>query len=101
MVHLSEDQIHEGLTRLTDWEWDPEAVLIRRTVRLADFLGAIALVNEVAQAAEQVDHHPDIDIRYTTVHLTLSTHSEGAVTEHDMALAARIDELVAATAHLE
>ena len=97
MVHLSDEQIREGLERLTDWEWDAEAVLVQRTVRLPDFLSAIALVDEVAQAAEQAEHHPDIDIRYDTVRLALSTHSEGAVTDKDMALAARIDELVAAT----
>lgn len=99
MVRLSDEQIQEGLERLTDWEWDSEAVLIQRTVRLSDFLGAIALVNELAQAAEQAEHHPDIDIRYNTVRLALSTHSEGAVTDKDMALAARIDELVEATTH--
>ncbi|GHC80112.1 putative pterin-4-alpha-carbinolamine dehydratase [Nocardiopsis terrae] len=98
MGQLSEEQVLEGLERLTDWEWDAEEVLIHRTVRLPGFLAAVALVNEVAQAAEQADHHPDIDIRYDTVRLALSTHSEGAVTDRDMALAARIDELVAATA---
>ncbi|SIO85224.1 4a-hydroxytetrahydrobiopterin dehydratase [Nocardiopsis sp. JB363] len=99
MVRLSDEQIQEGLERLTDWEWDSEAVLVQRTVHLSDFLGAIALVNELAQAAEQAEHHPDIDIRYNTVRLALSTHSEGAVTDKDMALAARIDELVEATTH--
>ncbi|PDP89660.1 4a-hydroxytetrahydrobiopterin dehydratase [Glycomyces fuscus] len=93
-MKLTEDQIRDGLARLTDWELDPAAPAISRTVRLPDFPAAIALVNEIAQAAEQVDHHPDIDIRYNTLHLTLSTHSEGAVTERDMSLAARLDELV-------
>ena len=93
-MKLTEDQIQDGLTRLTGWELDPTAPAIRRTVRLGDFLAAVSLVNDIAQAAEQVDHHPDIDIRYDTLHLSLSTHSEGAVTEEDMALAARIDELV-------
>ena len=98
MVRLSEDQIRDGLERLDGWEWVPEGALIHRTVRLPDFLSAVALVNEVAQAAEQADHHPDIDIRYNTGRLALSTHSEGAVTDKDMALAARVDELVAASA---
>ncbi|MCP3012558.1 MULTISPECIES: 4a-hydroxytetrahydrobiopterin dehydratase [Nocardiopsis] len=93
-MRLTEEQIRDGLTRLTDWELDPAAPAIRRTVRLPDFPAAIALVNEIAQAAEQVDHHPDIDIRYDTLHLALSTHSEGAVTDKDMSLAARVDELV-------
>ncbi|NKZ02008.1 4a-hydroxytetrahydrobiopterin dehydratase [Nocardiopsis alborubida] len=93
-MKLTEEQIRDGLTRLTDWELDPAVPAIRRTVRLPDFPAAIALVNEIAQAAEQVDHHPDIDIRYDTLHLALSTHSEGAVTDKDMSLAARVDELV-------
>lgn len=100
MVQLSEEQIRDGLGRLDGWEWDPEGVLVHRTVRLPDFLAAVALVNEVAQAAEQADHHPDIDIRYNKVRFALSTHSEGAVTDKDMALAARVDELVAATAQV-
>ncbi|NYH55099.1 MULTISPECIES: 4a-hydroxytetrahydrobiopterin dehydratase [Nocardiopsis] len=93
-MKLTEDQVRDGLARLTDWELDPDTPAIRRTVRLPDFSAAIALVNEIAQAAEQADHHPDIDIRYNTLHLALSTHSEGAVTDKDMALAARVDELV-------
>ncbi|GAA0984234.1 MULTISPECIES: 4a-hydroxytetrahydrobiopterin dehydratase [Nocardiopsidaceae] len=93
-MKLTEDQVRDGLTRLTGWELDPDAPVIRRTVRLPGFPAAVSLVNEIAQAAEQVDHHPDIDIRYDTLHLALSTHSEGALTDKDMALAARIDELV-------
>lgn len=93
-MRLTDAQIQEGLARLEGWELDPDTPAIRRSVRLSDFSAAIALVNEIAQAAEQADHHPDIDIRYDTLHLTLSTHSEGAVTDKDMALAARVDELV-------
>ncbi|SHI46318.1 4a-hydroxytetrahydrobiopterin dehydratase [Nocardiopsis flavescens] len=93
-VKLTEEQIRDGLTRLDGWELDPEGPVLRRTLRLVGFPEAVSLVNTVAQAAEQAGHHPDIDIRYDTVHLALATHSEGAVTEKDMALAARIDELV-------
>ncbi|WP_431869634.1 4a-hydroxytetrahydrobiopterin dehydratase [Nocardiopsis eucommiae] len=101
MAVLSEEGIRDGLGRLTDWEWDSEAATIRRSVRLVGFLEAVALVNEVAQAAEQAGHHPDIDVRYDTVLLVLSTHDEGGVTEKDMALAARVDELVEGTARLK
>ncbi|WP_397222486.1 4a-hydroxytetrahydrobiopterin dehydratase [Nocardiopsis lambiniae] len=94
MVNLGEDLIRDGLTRLDGWEWDPDGPAIRRTLRLTDFPAAIALVGVIAQAAEQAGHHPDIDIRYDTLHLRLTTHSVGAVTDKDMALAARIDELV-------
>ena len=101
MAVLSEEEIRDGLGRLTDWEWDSEAATIRRSVRLVGFLEAVALVNEVAQAAEQAGHHPDIDVRYDTVLLVLSTHDEGGVTDKDMALAARVDELVEGTARLK
>lgn len=95
-MQLTEDQVQEGLVRLNGWELgeEPEQHVIRRTLRLPDFLAAVALVNDIAQAAEQADHHPDIDIRYNKLYLALTTHSEGALTEKDMALAARIDELV-------
>lgn len=93
-MRLTDAQIQEGLARLEGWELDSDTPAIRRSVRLSDFSAAIALVNEIAQAAEQADHHPDIDIRYNTLHLALSTHSERAVTDKDMALAARVDELV-------
>ena len=56
---------------------------------------AIRLVQHVAQVAEESDHHPDIDIRYTTLTFTLSTHSAGGVTAKDLELAGRIDRLVA------
>jgi 4a-hydroxytetrahydrobiopterin dehydratase len=48
----------------------------------------------VAEAAEAMNHHPDIDIRYTSLTFTLSTHSEGGLTTNDLDLARRIDELV-------
>ncbi|MFE3456204.1 4a-hydroxytetrahydrobiopterin dehydratase [Nocardiopsis aegyptia] len=93
-MKLTDDQIRDGVSRLTDWQWDPDQPDIHRTVRLADFVAAIDLVNTIAQAAEQAGHHPDIDIRYNKVRLSLSTHSVGAITENDMSLAARIDELI-------
>ena len=91
---LSDAQIEDGLARLQDWRREGSEPVIRRTVRLPGFTDAVALVDDIAQVAEQVDHHPDIDIRYNKVHLALSTHSEGALTDKDIALAARIDELV-------
>ena len=56
-------------------------------------MDAIAFVNEVAEAAEREEHHPDINIRYTTVKLSVQTHSEGGVTEWDIGLAKTIDNL--------
>ena len=60
---------------------------------LPTFLDGIRLVDAVAEVAEELDHHPDIDIRWTSVTFVLSTHSAGGVTERDLTLAGRINEL--------
>src|SRR3972149_5025745 len=70
---LSEDEIKGRLSRLRGWERQGEE--IRRTFSFPDFKGALAFVNRVAELAEAMDHHPDIDIRYSRVTLALSTHS--------------------------
>ena len=60
----------------------------------ADFVDAVAFVNAVAVVAEEANHHPDVLLHgYNKVRLTLSTHSEGRITDADHALAARIDTL--------
>ena len=59
-----------------------------------DFVSAIAFVNRVADAAEEANHHPDILVHgWNKVRLTLTTHSEGRLTDSDRAMAARIDGL--------
>ena len=65
-----------------------------REFTFADFSAAIGFVVRTALAAEVLDHHPDIDIRWNRVTLTLSTHSAGALTELDRQLAATIDGFV-------
>lgn len=74
--------------------WVEEGGALRRDFRFADFAEALAFVNRVGEVAEQVNHHPDIDIRWNTVTLRLSTHSKGnVITDSDSDLAARIDRL--------
>ena len=73
--------------------WELENEMIRRTFVFDDFTAAVGFVVRVGFLAEAADHHPDIDIRWNKVTLGLSTHSEGALTEKDTALAAQIDEL--------
>ena len=73
--------------------WTREATSLHRTFELPSFAAAIRLVDDVAAIAEEMDHHPDIDIRYSKVTFTLSTHSKGGVTELDHELARRIDEV--------
>jgi 4a-hydroxytetrahydrobiopterin dehydratase len=75
--------------------WSRSGSEIHRTFACADFPSAIAFVRRVAEAAERADHHPDIDVRYDRVTLTLSTHSVGGLTAADFDLAATADGLAA------
>lgn len=72
-------------------EWALEGETITRTFTLENFNEAMGFVARVALASEVADHHPDIDIRWNRVTLALSTHSEGALTEQDTALASLFD----------
>jgi 4a-hydroxytetrahydrobiopterin dehydratase len=74
------------------WSWAD--VAITRTYEFEDFNESMGFVTRVGLAAEKADHHPDIDIRWNKVTLTLSTHSEGGLTEKDLTLADQIDGLV-------
>jgi 4a-hydroxytetrahydrobiopterin dehydratase len=91
---LDKDEITRQLGDLDSWSGDTQA--LRRTVKAKDFPTAIRIVDEVAEIAEKMNHHPDIDIRWRTLQFTLVTHSEGGVTQYDVELAHRIDEVVRA-----
>ena len=91
MELLTDDQITAELTESPGW-----AVAngeITRTFDRGDFRGAMLLVGAVAFLAEEAGHHPDIDIRWNKVTLTLSTHSAGGLTAADFALARRVSAL--------
>ncbi|MFG2075701.1 4a-hydroxytetrahydrobiopterin dehydratase [Nonomuraea maritima] len=75
--------------------WRREGDEIRRTVEAPDFPTAIRIVDEVAVRAEELNHHPDIDIRWRTLHLALTTHDAGGLTDLDFTLAAVIDGIAA------
>jgi 4a-hydroxytetrahydrobiopterin dehydratase len=74
-------------------QWSLEGESIRRAFGFSDFTASVGFVVRVGFLAEAADHHPDIDIRWNTVTLVLSTHSEGALTAKDVVLAAQIDRL--------
>jgi 4a-hydroxytetrahydrobiopterin dehydratase len=74
-------------------EWTRDGEQLTKTVTRGDFGSALAFVNEVGALAEAANHHPDIDIRWATVSLRLSTHSAGGITALDLDLAAQIDRL--------
>ena len=89
MPPLSPDEIARRLRNLDGWSL--VAGEIEKTYRFPTFPQAIAFVGRVADLAEKVDHHPEIDIRYNRVKLRLSTHSEKGITERDFALASDVD----------
>ena len=91
MERLGEEQIAAVLVDLPEWQLEDDALV--RTWRFADFVHAVEFVEVVAQVAEDLQHHPDIDIRYNKVTLRLSTHSAGGLTTNDVGLAARLDGL--------
>ena len=89
---LPPDELAAALSGLPLWSGDGEG--IRRSVELPGFPDAVAALVRIAFVAEQMDHHPDVDLRWRTLHLTLVTHSAGGVTELDLELARRIDRLL-------
>ena len=93
MSLLTEAEITAGLASLSTWELSEDKTSISTSFELTDFVAALDLVNQIGHEAEQRNHHPDIDIRWNTVTLVLSTHSEGGLTEADLALAQRINDV--------
>jgi len=73
--------------------WRCEDQVLIKVVEREDFAGALAFVNAVGELAERAGHHPDIEIRWNTVTLRLTTHSAGGLTEKDFALAQEIEQL--------
>ncbi|TDC60439.1 4a-hydroxytetrahydrobiopterin dehydratase [Actinomadura sp. GC306] len=94
MAGILDDAAIDG--RLRDLPaWRRDGGTIGRQVRAPSFMAGIDLVGDVARAAEDADHHPDIDIRWRTVTFALTTHSAGGLTGKDFDLAAVIDRLAA------
>ena len=84
--------IEEFCARHPRWSQDPARLV--GSAQADSFAQAIRWVNRIAAAAEAIDHHPDIDIRGRSLNFSLTTHSAGAITELDLELADRIDEIV-------
>ena len=90
MPAFTPEQITESLATIPDWKL--EGGNLTRTFTFADFRDAMSFVNAVAAYAERAGHHPDIDIRYNKVLLSLSSHDARGITEKDFALAMEIGE---------
>jgi 4a-hydroxytetrahydrobiopterin dehydratase len=90
MAVLSDDEIRDRLAGLEGWERDGDA--LRKQFDRGDFKGSVVFVNSITPAAEEMNHHPDLEISWSKVTVRLSTHSQGGITENDFELAGRIDE---------
>ena len=88
---LSDIAIQRAISALNGWSRRGDTVT--KTFQFKAFMDGIAFVQRAAVAADAMDHHPDIDIRYTKVTCTLSTHSAGGITQLDLDLAAQIEQL--------
>ncbi|WP_432940720.1 4a-hydroxytetrahydrobiopterin dehydratase [Kribbella sp. CA-253562] len=91
---LTDDQIDAAIRDLLP-EWKVADNALVRSVRKDSFLDGIRLVATVAQLAESMNHHPDIDIRYTTITFRVSSHDAGGITDDDLVLARHIDTAAA------
>ena len=91
-ARLSPDDLTVALQGLSQWSGDVDG--IHRSVELPSFRDAVAAIGSIADVAEEMDHHPDIDLRWRTLHLSVVSHSAGGVTELDVQLARRIDALL-------
>lgn len=89
---MSNDQVDAAAASLPGWERTQGA--LRRSATFGSFLDGIDAVRRVADLAEREDHHPDIDIRWRTVTFALVTHSEGGITDKDVALAGQINQVI-------
>jgi 4a-hydroxytetrahydrobiopterin dehydratase len=85
---LTDEEVHRQLADLPDWSRSGQA--ITATYPLPTFAAALAFVQQVGDLAEELDHHPDIDIRFDQVTLSVFTHSAGGLTQLDIELAHRI-----------
>lgn len=88
---LSEEEVHEQLRSCNGWEKRGDEIV--KTYSFQTFMQSIQFVNQLAEVAEKMNHHPDIDIRYNKVSLLLTTHDASGLTENDFSLAKKANEL--------
>jgi len=93
MPALHNKQIKLNLQAVPNWSKRAQTIL--RTFKFKGFLKGIEFVNRIAAKAQKMNHHPDIDIRFDQVTLTLTTHDEGGITEKDFLLATQCDGVFA------
>jgi 4a-hydroxytetrahydrobiopterin dehydratase len=88
---LSDSEVEAKLAELPGWERQGEAIV--KVFERGDFVGSVKFVDNLVEPAEAMGHHPDLEISWDKVTVSLSSHSEGGLTEADFELAAKIDAL--------
>jgi 4a-hydroxytetrahydrobiopterin dehydratase len=92
MALLSDSEIDQRLAELEGWQRSGEA--ITRTFELEDFVGSVEFVKQIVEPAEEMNHHPDLEISWNKVGVSITNHAEGGLTPQDFELAQRISKLV-------
>jgi 4a-hydroxytetrahydrobiopterin dehydratase len=91
MALMTDEEIRARLDDLEGWERSGDS--IRKQFKLDDFVGSVEFVNRLVAPAENMGHHPDLEISWNKVTVSLSTHSQGGLTDADFALAGEIDAI--------
>jgi len=91
MALLSDSEIKERLGGLDGWSREGDA--ITKTFENGDFVGSVKFVDSLVEPAEGMGHHPDLELSWDKVKVTITNHSEGGLTANDFELAGKIDAL--------
>jgi 4a-hydroxytetrahydrobiopterin dehydratase len=91
MALLDDGAIKSKLGELDGWARDGDA--ITKTFERGDFVGSVKFVDSIAEPAEDMNHHPDLEISWDKVKVSITNHAEGGLTENDFELAGKIDAL--------
>ena len=91
MALLDDAEIEARLSGLPGWQRSGEAIV--KDFACGDFVGSVRFVESLVEPAEAIGHHPDLEISWDTVKVTISTHSEGGLTAADFELAEKVDAL--------
>ncbi|MGH2981950.1 MAG: 4a-hydroxytetrahydrobiopterin dehydratase [Solirubrobacterales bacterium] len=91
MALLSDQEIEQRLGDLDGWSRDGDA--IAKTFENEDFVGSVKFVDSLVEPAEGMGHHPDLELSWDKVKVTITNHAEGGLTANDFELARKIDAL--------
>jgi 4a-hydroxytetrahydrobiopterin dehydratase len=89
MARLSDQEIEQALTESDGWSREGDAIV--KEFDRGDFAGSVDFVNALAPSAEEMNHHPDLEISWSKVKVKITTHSEGGLTGNDFELARKVD----------